>query len=282
MNNRTPFFDYNGTHVAVVGKSGSSAIARAIHYALQPDYKVISASGDESMVQKVMHNPGWQAMVPKTFDPVNPLIPVRDPVERFRSACAQDGRTADDALDRIDAGELSFHFKPVQDYLRGRMVTLFKFPEHIEKLAQAIGLTEISEVNTSETNNGPKPDLTPEQLTRVQAIYADDIALYNSINEAGQELVIPEPEPEPEPVPQKVTPYQFRSALIDRSVPLASIETALSQIEDDTTKQKALAAWEYALEVRRDHPLVGAIAQALGYDANDVDDLFREADRIRD
>jgi hypothetical protein len=40
--------------------------------------------------------------------------------------------------------------------------------------------------------SGPdKPDLTPEQVARVEAIYADDIALHNSITEVGQVYVAP-------------------------------------------------------------------------------------------
>jgi hypothetical protein len=192
---KTPYYNYNGIHVACIFKSGSSAIARAIHFALKPDYQIISASGNADMVERVMHNPGWQAMAPKTFEPISPLIPVRDPVERFRSACAQEGKTAEEALNLLDEGEASQHFRKQSDYLIGDC-TLYKFPEHIAELATEIGLDGIPEVNTSETNNGPKPDLTPEQLARVEALYADDIALYESITEAGQVYVV-EPEPKP-------------------------------------------------------------------------------------
>jgi hypothetical protein len=190
MNDRTPYFDYNGKHVAAIGKNGSSAIARAIHFSLKPDYEVVSASGNQTMVDKVMHNPGWQALAPKTFEPIAPAIPVRDPVERFRSACAQEGKTADEAIAKIEAGEVSFHFKPASSYLKTDS-TLYKFPEQLPELATWLGLAEIPEVNTSETNNGPKPDLTPAQLTRMQEIYADDIALYASISEAGQVWIKP-------------------------------------------------------------------------------------------
>jgi hypothetical protein len=187
---KTPYYDYNGIHVACIFKSGSSAIARAIHFALKPDYQIISASGNADMVERVMHNPGWQSLAPKTFEPINPIIPVRDPVERFRSACAQEGKTAEEALNLLDEGEASTHFRKQSDFLIGDC-TLYKFPEHIVALATAIGLDGIPEVNTSETNNGPKPDLTPEQLARVEALYADDIALYESITTAGQIYTVP-------------------------------------------------------------------------------------------
>lgn len=183
---KTPYFTYNGKHVACIPKAGSSAIARAIHFALKPDYQIISASGNPDMVERVLHNPGWQALAPKTYEPVAPIIPLRDPVERFRSACAQEGKTAEDALSLLESDEASQHFRQQSGYLTVGDNFLYRFPEDIDALATELGLSEIPEVNTSEINNAPKPDLTPEQLARVQAIYADDIALYESITEAGQ------------------------------------------------------------------------------------------------
>jgi len=39
-------------------------------------------------------------------------------------------------------------------------------------------------------------------------------------------------------------------------------------------------AWEYATEVRRDSPMVQAMAQQLGLTDEQVDDLFRQAAAI--
>lgn len=216
MNDRrkTPFFAFHDKHVACVPKSGSSAIGRAIHFALRPNYVVRSASGNADMVDRVMRNPGWQAMAPKTDAPVNPAIPVRDPVERFRSACAQEGKTAQEAFDAIDAGTISGHFQPVTAWLQVDS-KLFQFPEHIEELAAFLGLDEIPPVNESQTNNGPKPDLTANELERVQEIYAADIAIFKSIHAPGQELIIPAPEPEPEPL----APLKDRLKAIVQSTP---------------------------------------------------------------
>lgn len=80
------------------------------------------------------------------------------------------------------------------------------------------------------------------------------------------------PPPEPTvPVPAVVSMRQARLALLQAGL-LASVETAMAgasaadQIE-----------WEYATEVRRDSPLVVSMTAALGWTAEQVDDLFRTA-----
>lgn len=280
---KTPYFNYNEIHIACIPKTGSSAIARAIHFALKPDYQIISASGNQEMVDKVMHNPGWQALAPKTFEPSAPIIPVRDPVERFRSACAQEGRTADEAIAKIEAGEASQHFRSQSAYLAARQTnTLYRFPEHIDALAAALGLDDIPEVNTSETNNGPKPDLTPEQLTRVEALYAADITLFNSITEPGTvwtanaELT---PGAEPVLVPESVSMHKFRGQLIKEGHLPEVIEAMLSQIPDTIARALALNEWRTAPTVQRAHPMVAQLAAPLGYDTEEkVDAFFIRAD----
>lgn len=186
----THYFTHNGIGVAAIDKSGSSAIARAILFDVQPDYEVRSASGNQANVDRSLNHSKWQTLVSKTEDPTNPIIPVRDPVERFRSACAQEGVTAEEQLVRVEAGGFNFLTRKTSGYLRDG-ARLYKFPEQLDGIAAELGLDEIPSVNDSETNNAPKPDLTPEQLTRVQAIYADDIALFESITEAGQVYAAP-------------------------------------------------------------------------------------------
>ena len=64
------------------------------------------------------------------------------------------------------------------------------------------------------------------------------------------------------------SPRQIRLALIRSGVPLASIEAALAG------DPEALVEWEYALHVPRNHPLVAALAAAMGLDDAAVDALF--------
>ena len=162
--------------VAIIGKSGSSAISKAIY---------IDGRDDVSEVMLLSNAPGFQHRVPQTQDPYNPMIPVRDPVERFRSACAQEDRTAAQEISRIERGRYSFHTKRTSSYLVAG-AALYKFPEHIEEIARDLGLDKIPRVNDSNSNNSPKPILTEEELERVAELYADDISLYNSIENAGQ------------------------------------------------------------------------------------------------
>ena len=190
------FYTHDGTDIAMIGKSGSSAIARAIVMAERPYYEI---RGSDENVAKIGNAAGfWQALVTKTETPTSPIIPVRDPVERFCSACAQDSVTdVDSLLDKLEAGEKpsgTFHYRPTSDYLVDGC-KLYKFPDHIPEIATALGLPDIPQVNDNESNNIPKPDLTPSQLERVTAIYLDDIELFNSITEVGQLYTAPPVEP---------------------------------------------------------------------------------------
>ena len=277
---KTPYFVFNDLHIACIPKAGSSAIARAIHFALHPDYKVISASGNAEMVERVIHNPGWQALAPKTFDPVNPVIPLRNPVERFRSACAQEGLTADEAIALIEAGKSSGHFRAQSDYLVPGQNALYRFPEHIEELAALLGLDEIPEVNTSATNNGPKPDLTPEQVARVESLYVDDIALYESISEPGQVLAIAPPGPEPEPVPAEAPRWAVRAALKIMGW-FDQVEAVIYGMPDGPDKIAAVEVWEEGNYFVLESPTINAIMQALGKTQEERDDLFRLAATLK-
>jgi len=167
---------YKDKQIAMIGKSGSSAIAKAIY---------IDGRDDVSEVMLLSNSPGFQNRVPQTQEANYPIIPVRDPVERFRSACAQEDRTAAQEISRIERNRYSFHTKPTSAYLV-EGATLYKFPEHIKEIARDLGLDEIARVNDSNSNNSPKPILTDKELERVEELYADDIKLFNSIENAGQ------------------------------------------------------------------------------------------------
>jgi len=75
-------------------------------------------------------------------------------------------------------------------------------------------------------------------------------------------------DPDPAPLPTVVTPWQIRKAL--NASGLRSLIEASVAGADQTTKD----AWEYALEFRRDNPLITGLAAALGKTEADVDDLF--------
>lgn len=87
----------------------------------------------------------------------------------------------------------------------------------------------------------------------------------------------PEPIPAPEPVPATVSNQQLRLALIDAGIMPSAILAQLQAMPSGAAKEKALAAWEYANEFRRDHPLVTALSAQLGLTSAQVDSLFRSA-----
>ncbi|WP_062220471.1 hypothetical protein [Aureimonas sp. D3] len=79
-------------------------------------------------------------------------------------------------------------------------------------------------------------------------------------------------------VPAAVTMRQARIAL-SRAWLLSKAEAAIAQMAGQAGEE-ARIEWEYAAELKRDHPLIAALGQALGLSAEAIDDLFREAATI--
>lgn len=216
--------------IADIGKVGSTTIFRAVLETYHPDRVPITLGAD------ISNSPdnGGRGRVDRTDNPTAPvLLPVRDPIERFRSACSQS------RIDDVDVllthleegtGEIgpkktpiieSYHFRPQVDYRNSNQpMKLYKFPEHIDDLATEAGLpTPMPTVNDSISNNPPKPDLTPAQLTRVESIYAEDILLFNSITAAGQDYNFTYVEP---PIP---------ATDADKAAKISELEAARYQAE---------------------------------------------------
>jgi hypothetical protein len=102
---------------------------------------------------------------------------VRDPVERFRSACARQNKTVAEGL---AARETDVHFWSLKDMQLLGGVTHFRFPYQINDCAEWLGLP----VPVPQENDEPdekKPVLTVEQGAAVRLAYAEDIALYESL-----------------------------------------------------------------------------------------------------
>jgi hypothetical protein len=81
-----------------------------------------------------------------------------------------------------------------------------------------------------------------------------------------------------QPIPEAVTARQARLALLGAGV-LANVDQALASIPG-VEGEAARIEWEYASEVRRDSPLIAALAPALGLTEEQVDDLFRAAEGL--
>ena len=71
-----------------------------------------------------------------------------------------------------------------------------------------------------------------------------------------------------------LTPRQLRLGLIRLGVFPDSITATLQAIEDEVARAEALTEWEFATEIRREHPLVATLAAQLGISDDAVDELF--------
>lgn len=83
----------------------------------------------------------------------------------------------------------------------------------------------------------------------------------------------PELAPAPVVVPESITPRQIRLWLLSFGIPLAAIDQAL-------TTDAAKVEWEFASEIRRDHPLVEALRLALALSHDQVDSAFIVASNL--
>lgn len=79
-------------------------------------------------------------------------------------------------------------------------------------------------------------------------------------------------------VPQAVTMRQARIALLDAGL-LEAVQTSVATMPG-AEGERARIDWEYALEVRRDWPLIGYMAGDLGLTDGQVDALFVAASAI--
>ena len=85
--------------------------------------------------------------------------------------------------------------------------------------------------------------------------------------------IVPEPEPDPGPgVPQEVTMRQARLALLGAGL-LDAAQGVIDALPQPQRRQ-AQIEWEYALSVRRDHPLIALMISEGLATAAQVDGLF--------
>lgn len=85
--------------------------------------------------------------------------------------------------------------------------------------------------------------------------------------------------PEVPSVPVSVSMRQAKRALLNAGL-LDSADMAIAGIADETARRAALIDWTSAMEVRRDWPLVAAIAQALSLTDQQIDALFVAASQL--
>jgi hypothetical protein len=152
----------NGNAILLTPRSGSHSLALTAMQAFWPDITV-QADG----------HPAWYFRVQEHWigDNANVAIIVRNPVERFRSMVAhRPERTLEEHLAEPVYGSLP----------KGNFVRYFRFEDELDAAAEWLGLpTPLPHEDA--TDPAAKPDLTPEQEARVREIFADDIALWESL-----------------------------------------------------------------------------------------------------
>lgn len=184
--------------LALIPKVGCSSISRAVIKAFQPQEEnlIINAAYPDGGSPD---NTRWQMLARTEKEPSKQVLAIiRDPVERFKSAIAQMHISDVDAtIDSLINGtkilcgtnvqrEVNLskngHFVPQIMWLN-ETSKLYKFPDHINDAALEVGLqTPIPTINR---NSFPKPNLTQAQIDQILQIYAEDVALYNSITSPG-------------------------------------------------------------------------------------------------
>ncbi len=80
--------------------------------------------------------------------------------------------------------------------------------------------------------------------------------------------------PAPPRVPSSITPRQCRLILSAQGM-LADVEQTIAGMDEATR-----ITWEYALEFRRDDPLLNALAANMGLSSEEIDQFFIAAEQL--
>lgn len=127
-------------------------------------------------------------------------------------------------------------------------------------------------------------ELEIEKRPDVQYNYATETLEYNAypdlnnlkwIEESYVRQLTPEEIEQRLPkAPDVCTPRQLRIALIQTGISLSTIQGYIDGIQDPIQKEIATAEWEYAIEVKKQHPLVQMIGSNLNLTSQQIDDIF--------
>lgn len=76
------------------------------------------------------------------------------------------------------------------------------------------------------------------------------------------------------------TPRQFRLALLSINSDPNYVDNLIDTIQDETTKKRAKIEWEYAIEIRKDHPFIQQLAVNLNLNQDQLNQLFGQASKL--
>lgn len=88
-----------------------------------------------------------------------------------------------------------------------------------------------------------------------------------------------------EQVPEAASPATIRVALrrlhgVTNATLDATVAAVIAGLPTNDARDEAETMWVYSVSIRRDHPLVAAVGQALNLTSDQVDDVFRVAATI--
>lgn len=138
---------------------------------------------------------------------------------------------------------------------------------------------DLSKVLWDERIDGPLPDVTIGGMVRIEAVPAvPETEFLPAVDAVPASLVFDQSVYDARvtvlQAPPVVTMAQAQKALVLAGIDLAAIDAAIAAIPDDTARALAQIDWNKAATVRRDSPLVAAMAAALGLTSSHVNQLF--------
>jgi len=151
----------NGRTMVLVPRSGSHAIATAAMQSFWPQIQLDDINHPAAFFPSSENWNGQESGLGMV---------VRNPIERFRSMCAhRPHRTLEEHLDQ----------PPYRPLYKGDFI-YFRFEDQLNEAAEWLGLpTPLPQEDASDP--ALKPTLTAEQEARVRELFADDLALWQSL-----------------------------------------------------------------------------------------------------
>lgn len=254
-----PFINLpTGKTFAWAPRTGSTAILRAIANTFFAErLNIPVATPNKSPVDP--HALLQSTILPTPGNEV--VILLRNPVERFRSACSRTGKTVEQGLSLIDKDP---HFTPLGQWFRmlpRTSFTPFRFETEFDKCTQYIGIGIVAQENIGDK----KPTLTAKQLASVQEAYADDIKFYEQAFAVEEQHIY---------TPTEVPLWAFRQVLIEDGM----LDPILEKIKDNAVLINFL---EYGNYVTRSSPSLTTIANQFNKSSAEIDELFRRASTLQ-
>lgn len=124
--------------------------------------------------------------------------------------------------------------------------------------------------------DGPQPSVTENQYIRYKGVEEVDgkwFTKYAAVDYTPEEIAA---RLEEWRQATTCTPFQGRMALSHAGL-LSNVEALIA---DTATDEATKIAWEYALEWRRMSPMIASLATALNLSDEQVDNLFKDANKI--